>query len=604
MNLLTVEKITKNYTDRNLFENITLGINEGDKIGVIGINGTGKSTLLKIISGIEYPDTGNVVKGNNIKVKYLPQNPEFKEDLSILENVLDGNQTASDAWSLEGEAKAMLNRFGILDVDAVVTNLSGGQKKRVALVKVLLDTTDILVLDEPTNHLDNEMSEWLEIYLNKYKAAIVMVTHDRYFLDKVTNKIVEIDKGNLYSYDANYSEFVELKIQREEMEVASERKNKSLYRMELEWMMRGPRARSTKQKAHIDRFEQLRDRKKVEEDQVVELNSLSQRLGKKTIEINNVSKSYDTKLLFKDFTYILLKQDRIGIVGANGCGKSTLIKVITNIIEPDTGSVEVGQTVKIGYFSQENEYMDQSLKVIDYIKNVAEYITTSEGSTSASQMLERFLFNSTMQYSVISKLSGGEKRRLYLLRVLMDAPNILILDEPTNDLDIQTLNILEDYLDNFDGIVLTVSHDRYFLDRVVDRIFAFEENGLIRQYEGGFSDYKDAIKDKVIANLETNNTQNSPGSSKASTIKQKDSKLKFSYNEQKEFDEIDHLIESLEDQIEKTDTKIAEASTDFIKLDELMKKKEGLEKELEQKMERWIYLNELAQEIEAEKEIK
>lgn len=598
MNLLTVEKVTKSYTDKILFDQVTLGINESDKIGVIGINGTGKSTLLKLIAGIEEPDSGKVIKGNNVKIEYLSQNPVFKKELTILENVLDKREVKEEDWNIEGQAKAMLNKLGIDNYDGDITKLSGGQKKRVALVKALMNPADILILDEPTNHLDNDMAEWLENYLNKFKGVLVMVTHDRYFLDKVTNKIVEIDKGNLYSYDANYSKFLQLKSEREEMELATERKNKSLYRVELEWMMRGARARSTKQKAHIQRFEQLRDRKKIEETSNVELNSLSSRLGKKTLEIHNVSKSYADKVLFKDFTYILLKQDRIGIIGPNGCGKSTLLKVMTGIIQPDYGNIEIGQTVKIGYFSQENEYMDESLRVIDYIRSVAEYIETSEGKASASQMLERFLFDSTLQYSVIAKLSGGEKRRLYLLRVLMDAPNILILDEPTNDLDIQTLKILEDYLDSYDGIVVTVSHDRYFLDRVVDRIFSFEGNGVIKQYEGGFTDYS-ITKENLEAQEDPSKNKEKP--QKSAYVKVKETKLKFTYNEQREFEEIDQVIAKLEEDIEEIDKQIGLSATNYTKLNELMAKKQELEKELELKMDRWVYLNDLAEQIEAAK---
>ncbi len=598
MNLLTAEKVTKSYTDKILFDQITLGINEGDKIGVIGINGTGKSTLLKIIAGIEYPDDGAVTKGNKVRVEYLAQNPVFDEKLSILDNVIVGKKAEQDHWNIEGEAKAMLLKLGITDLDANIMNLSGGQRKRIALVRTLLTPADILVLDEPTNHLDNTMAEWLEDYLNKWQGAFLMVTHDRYFLDKVTNRIVEIDKGSLYSYNANYMKYLELKAEREEMELATERKNKSLYRQDLEWMMRGARARSTKQKAHIQRFEELRDRKRPEEDANVELNSLSSRLGKKTIEINDISKSYGDKMLIKNFTYILLKQDRIGIIGDNGCGKSTLLKIINGVEHPDSGDVVVGETVKIGYFSQENEYMDESQKVIDYIRSVAEYIETTDGTATASQMLERFLFTGAMQYSLISKLSGGEKRRLYLLKILMEAPNILILDEPTNDLDIQTLTILEDYLANFNGIVVTVSHDRYFLDKMASRIFAFEGNGEIRQYEGGFTDYKmvkEAMAEDVVLEIKKE------AASKPAYVKQRENKVKFTYNEQKEYDEIDQVIAALEEKIEHLDVEIGKESSNYSKLNQLMNEKQEAEAQLEQKMDRWVYLNDLAEQIEQEK---
>lgn len=599
MNLLNVEKMSKSFTDKVLFDNVTLGINEGDKIGVIGINGTGKSTLLKIIAGLEEPDEGCVVKGKNIRVEYLAQTPVFREDLTILENVLIGKKAEEEYRNLEGEAKNMLLKLGITDVNGRVDLLSGGQKKRVALVRTLLTPAEILVLDEPTNHLDNDMAEWLEDYLNKYQGVFIMVTHDRYFLDKVTNKIVEIDKGKIYTYIANYTKFLQRKAEREDMEEATERKKRSLYRMDLEWMMRGAKARSTKQKAHIKRFEELRDRKIIEKDKSIEINALSSRLGKKTIEIEGISKSFGDRVLIKDFTYIMLKNDRLGIVGPNGSGKTTLLKMITGNLEPDEGRVIIGDTVKIGYFSQENEYMDQSLKVIDYIRDVAEYIETSEGKASASQMLERFLFTGAMQHTTISKLSGGEKRRLYLLKVLMEAPNVLILDEPTNDLDIQTLTILEDYLDTYEGIVLTVSHDRYFLDRIVSRIFAFEGGGLIRQYEGGFTDYKEAVAKKGLdSKNEEVKKKEKDKENVGAKPKPREVKLKFSYHEQKEFNEIDNIIAGLEEKIAKLDAKIVESASNYSKLNELMAEKEVLEKQLEEKMERWVYLNDLAEQIE------
>lgn len=605
MNLLTIENMSKSFTERLLFDNVSLGINEGDKVGVIGINGTGKSTLLKIIAGLEEPDLGTVTKGKKVRIGYLPQTPTFDDDLSILQNVVLNQKAEEEYRNLEGEARAMLTKLGIQDADMSPKHLSGGQKKRIALVRTLLMPAEILVLDEPTNHLDNEMAEWLEEYLSKYRGAFFMVTHDRYFLDKVTNKIVEIDKGQLYSYVANYSKFVELKAEREDMNLATERKAKSLYRNELEWMKRGARARSTKQKARIQRFEDLQGRKGIDADGKVEINALSSRLGKKTVELNGIGKSYDDSTLIEDFTYILLPQDRIGIIGPNGCGKSTLLNIITGKIQPDYGTVDMGTTIKLGYFSQENEYMDENLRVIDYIRETAEYIQTSEGTVTASQMCEQFLFTGSMQYSIIAKLSGGEKRRLYLLKVLMEAPNVLVLDEPTNDLDIQTLTILEDYLDSFPGIVVTVSHDRYFLDKIATRIFAFEGEGVINQYEGNFSDYKEAkLLQKEEENKDNSGIKDADEDKKSASIatwKQKSTKPKFTYQEQREYETIDDAIEKLEQEISATEEEITLAATDYTKLNELTMHKERLEKSLEEKMERWVYLNDLAEKIEAAK---
>lgn len=607
MNLLTIENMSKSYTDRLLFDKVSFGINEDDKIGVIGINGTGKSTLLKIIAGLEEPDSGTVTKGKKVRIGYLAQTPVFDEKLTILQNVVQNQKAEEEYRNLEGEASSMLMKLGIEDVNAFPVNLSGGQKKRVALVRTLLTPAEILVLDEPTNHLDNEMAQWLEDYLKKYRGAFIMITHDRYFLDKVTNKIMELDKGNIFSYMANYSKFLELKAEREEMDFATERKAKSLYRVELEWMQRGARARSTKQKAHIQRFEELSNRKAIETDGSVEISALSSRLGRKTIELNHISKAFGNKKLISDFTYILLPGDRIGIIGPNGCGKSTLLNIMTGIQKPDSGTVETGTTIKIGYFSQENEYMDESQRVIDYVRDTAEYIQTSEGTATASQMCEKFLFTGAMQYSVIAKLSGGEKRRLYLLKVLMEAPNILILDEPTNDLDIRTLTILEEYLDTFPGIVVTVSHDRYFLDRIATRIFAFEE-GALRQYEGNYSDYKYARSlqdgDDPDVGRTSNLSKEETKADSRTTWKQRDTRPKFTYQEQKEYDTIDEDIAELEAGIGETEAEIAKAATDYTKLNELMEQKTALEKLLEEKMDRWVYLNDLAEQIEAAKNVK
>ena len=591
MNLFTMECVSKSYTDKLLLDKVSFGIQEGDRIGVLGINGTGKSTLLKLIAGLEEPGEGTITMGRNIEIAYLPQTPVFDTNLSILENVIAGKKAKEAYRNIEGEARAMLVKLGIADVEARPDHLSGGQRKRAALVRTLLTPADIIVLDEPTNHLDSQMAEWLEEYLRKYQGAFVMVTHDRYFLDKVTNRILEIDKGKLYSYEANYSRYIELKVQREEMELATERKNKSLYRMELEWMMRGARARSTKQKAHIQRFEALRDREKLAADEQVEISSVYSWLGRTTIELEHLSKSYGDRRLIRDFSYILLPGDRIGIVGRNGCGKSTLLKIMIGVLKPDSGTVVIGQTVKLGYFSQENEAMDESQRVIDYVREVAEYIKTVDGMVTASQMLERFLFSGSIQYSLIKKLSGGEKRRLYLLRVLMEAPNILILDEPTNDLDIATLTILEDYLQSFEGIVVTVSHDRYFLNKLVNRIFAFEGDGEIHQYEGNYSDYIEKA-----GTLEEEKGKEKP---KQEWKQRNTEKLRFSYQEKKEYETIDEEIVRLEEKITKLEQEMEQSATSYGKLSELTKEKEEAEVLLEERMERWVYLNDLAEKIVA-----
>lgn len=597
MNLLTIEHLTKSYTERLLFDDTSFNINEGEKIGLIGINGTGKSTLLKIAAGLEEPDLGSVARARNLDIRYLPQNPEFHAGDSIIRSIVRDNEGHDHPWDLESQAKMMLTKVGIYDFDAKVETLSGGQRKRVALVSTLMSTTDLLILDEPTNHLDSEMAEWLEEFLKKFNGALLMITHDRYFLDSVTNRIVELDQGKIYSYQANYEGFLKLKSERVDMAQASERKRQSILKVELEWMQRGARARSTKQKGHIQRYEALRDQKGPEFDAEVELESVSSRLGRSTIEIRDLCKAYGDKVLLKDFEYIFLKNDRIGIIGPNGSGKSTLMKMIAGWEQQDSGTIEIGQTVKIGYFSQENEAMDDTLKVIDYIRNVAEYVQTKDGSVSASIMLERFLFPSSVQYTAISRLSGGEKRRLYLLRILMDAPNVLLMDEPTNDLDIRTLTILEDYLDSFQGIVVTVSHDRYFLDRMVRRIFAFEGQGQVVQYEGGFTDYQAAYARKQTQEEEKKDKKNSVGEKTPATGKPKEKKLKFSYQEQKDWDSIESDIEVLEDQILDLDGRIELASHDFIKLNELLEQKKQQEAALEEKMDRWVYLNELAERI-------
>lgn len=613
MNLVTIEHLTKSYTERLIFDDTDFSINEGEKIGLIGINGTGKSTLLKIVAGLEEPDKGTVVRGRNLDMRYLPQNPKFTEGDTIIESILRDNEGHPHIWDMESQAKTMLTKVGIYDFDAKVETLSGGQRKRVALVSTLMADTDLLILDEPTNHLDSDMADWLEDHLKKFRGAILMITHDRYFLDSVANRIVELDKGKFYSYQTNYEGYLEMRAERLDMAQASERKRQSILRVELEWMKRGARARSTKQKAHIQRYEALRDQKGPELDQSMELESISSRLGRTTVELDHLCKAYGDKTLIKDFTYIFLKNDRVGIIGPNGSGKSTLMKMIAGWVQPDSGTIEIGQTVKMGYFSQENEAMDESLKVIDYIKNVAEYVQTKDGSVSASMMLERFLFPSSVQYTTIDRLSGGEKRRLYLLRILMDAPNVLLLDEPTNDLDIRTLTILEDYLDSFQGIVITVSHDRYFLDRIVRRIFAFEGNGRITQYEGGFTDYQAAVLRKEVeaeamaagnpkAGIKSDKSKDEKSEEDSKSSKKTwnggPQKLRFTYQEQKDWDVIESQIEKLEEEIADLDVQMEKAASDFVKLKELMDRKAQAESELDAKMERWMYLNDLAEKIE------
>ena len=606
MNLLTIEHLTKSYTERLLFDDTSFSINEGDKIGLIGINGTGKSTLLKIAAGLEEPDLGTVVRGRNLYIRYLPQNPVFEPQLTVLECVIKENEGHEHVWDLEGQAKNMLTRLGVPEYDAVISTLSGGQKKRVALASVLLSAADLLVLDEPTNHLDSSMADWLEDYLKKFRGALLMITHDRYFLDSVSNRIVELDKGKLYSYQAGYGGYLELKEERMAMEQASERKRRSILRTELEWIRRGARARSTKQKGRIQRFEELSARKGPEEDGDVEMNSLTSRFGRTTVEVSHLNKSYGDKVLLRDFTYIFLKNDRIGIIGPNGSGKSTLMKMIAGLVQPDSGETVIGQTVRMGYFSQDNEEMDDSLKVIDYIKNVAEYVKTPDGMVSASQMLEQFLFPSSMQYTLIGKLSGGEKRRLCLLHILMGAPNVLLLDEPTNDLDIRTLTILEDYLDHFQGIVIAVSHDRYFLDRVVRRIFAFEGDGAVKQYEGGYTDYQAALEERGQGQEESTaakagaEDQSQPNRKNWKEGQPRETKLKFTYKEQREWETIEETIAALEEEVAELEGEILQAASDYSRLNRLMQEKEEKEAQLEEKMERWMYLNELAEQIGAQ----
>ena len=610
MSVINVEHISKLYGDKMILEDLSCSVDEGDKIGIIGINGTGKSTLLRIIAGEEEADEGKIIFSNGMTIGWMGQNPEFDEESSILKYVCEGKKIEDD-YGYESDAKAMLTVLELENFDEKIKNLSGGQKKRAALCKVLLQKPDILILDEPTNHLDNKMSDWLENYLKSFRGVLLMVTHDRYFLDKVTNHIWEVEGGKVYYYDENYSGYLERKAEREERELASERKRQSILRSEVKWVMRGARARSTKQKARLERFEQLKAMDSPKTAKQVEMGSVGTRLGKKTIELYDISKAYGDKVLFKHFSYIFKRFERIGFVGHNGCGKSTLMKILADLEQADSGAIEWGETIKIGYFAQECEVMDERERVIDYIKDAAEYVRTSEGLVSASKMLERFLFSSDMQYTPIAKISGGERRRLYLLKVLMQSPNVLILDEPTNDLDIATLRVLEDFLDEFAGIVITVSHDRYFLDRTVDRIAAFE-NGNIVVYEGDYTEYQEKSgrieADSIVSvdsgsglHIKKSNEKKKEGREQWLASKNKEKKLKFSYKEQKEFETIDEDIEKLEEKIAELEEQISKCATDFIKLNELMQEKEKTEAELSDKMERWVYLNDLAEKIEAQK---
>lgn len=612
MNIINIEHISKIFGGKVIFDDVSCGISEGEKIGVIGINGTGKTTLLRILAGLEQPDEGQVITQNGIRIAYLQQNPAFPEEKTVLSYVTDGMWEMD--WTLQSEAKSMLNQLGIVDHEQPLAELSGGQRRKAALVRTLVQDFDVLLLDEPTNHLDNEMLTWLEDYLNRYKGTVIMVTHDRYFLDRVSNRILELDHGKLYSYEANYSKFLELKVQREEMALATERKRQSVLRMELEWAKRGCRARSTKQRARLERLEALKAGKAPVSDTTLEIEATAARMGRKTVELHHISKRYGEKVLIDDFDYIVLKNQRLGIIGPNGCGKSTLIKIIAGLIEPDSGSVEIGETIRLGYFAQEVPDMNTEQRVIDYIKDVAEYLPTKDGKISASQMLERFLFTPEMQYAPVSKLSGGEKKRLYLLKVIFTGANVYLFDELSNDIDIQTLTILEDFLNSFPGIVITVSHDRYFLDNVVDRIFEFDGNGHLQQYEGGYTDYLETKQKREAMQKEASENGNAvsgkSGKEKMSEDSLKSSKdwkqnrktkLKFSYKEQKEFETIDEDIAQLEEKIAALEEEILANATNPGKLNELMSEKEEAEQALEEKMDRWVYLNDLAEKIESQK---
>lgn len=594
MNIINIEHIDKIFGDKVIFHDASLGIQQGDKIGIIGINGTGKSTLLKIIAGEEEPDTGEVIYQNGLKILYLPQNPEFPGEGTLESYALKGDPQTD--WQVQ----SYLNILGLTDLDIPLSALSGGQKRKAAMARTLSQEFDVLLLDEPTNHLDFEMTAWLEDYLRNMNKTLLMVTHDRYFLDRTVNKILEVSHGSLYEYQSDYSGFLELKAQREEMELASERKRQSILRIETEWAKRGCRARSTKQRARLQRLEELKKGRGPVKEQNVELENQAVRMGKKTLELSHISKSYGKKKLIEDFSYIFLKNQRVGFIGPNGCGKSTLMKIIAGLLGADSGTVEKGETVKIGYFAQEEQEMDPSQRVIDYVKDIGEYFKTGEGRISASQMLERFLFTPDMQYAPIGKLSGGEKRRLYLLGVLAGEINVLIMDEAGNNLDIPTMTILEDYLLSFQGIVITVSHDRYFLDNVADRIFEFDGQGHLTQYEGGYTDYLEAKKSRDYGKKEPEQTQPKKESSR-DWKGQRPVKLKFSFKEQREYETIDQDIAALEDKIEKLDAEILANATNSAKLNELMKEKEDTEAALEEKMDRWVYLTEFAEQIEAEK---
>lgn len=634
MNLITLENITKSYSEKVLVNNISLGINDGEKIGLIGVNGTGKSTLLKIISGAEEPDSGTVTKPNKVRIEYLPQNPYYDENATVLEQVFKGTSNemkilrdyqsmldslsenfnenlnndliklqekidALNLWDLESEAKSVLTKLGIVNFNQKIAELSGGQRKRISLASALITPCELLILDEPTNHLDNDTIDWLEEYLNNKNLSLLMITHDRYFLDRVTNRIVELDKGRLFSYDGNYSAFLEKKIERLALESSMEQKRQSLIRTELAWVRRGARARTTKQKARLQRFDDLVNTEVLSGNENLEITTASSRLGKKIIEIHNISKSFGEKKLITDLEYAIARTDRIGIIGKNGIGKSTLINILNGKLNPDSGHIEIGETVKIGCFSQDDAHMNLEMRAIDYVKEVSDYIETSDGQKiTASQLCERFLFDGTMQYTLIKKLSGGERRRLHLLRTLMSAPNVLLLDEPTNDLDIETLNRLEDYLDEFPGVVICVSHDRYFLDRICNKIFAYSGNGEIDIFTGNYSDYlifKESQPDEIEI------VEEKPKNEVKKEKPKNNKKLKFTFNEQREFDTIDDDISSLENKIQFIDGNLDKYSTDFTKLQEMLDEKSKLEKELEFKYERWEYLNNLAEEIDSNK---
>ena len=590
--LLSAEHLSINFGSRQLLDDVNFYLNERDKVGVIGINGTGKSTFLKVLSGVTEPDGGTISRNPNVQISLLSQNPVMDENATVLEQVFLHFPAEFRALN-EYEAKAMLNRLGITDFSQKVGTLSGGQRKRVALAAALIHPADVLILDEPTNHLDSEMVAWLEDWLRRFKGGLVMVTHDRYFLERVVNHITELSRGKLYHYEANYSKYLELREQRQEMAEASERKRQSILRVEREWIMRGCRARTTKSKERIQRYEALLDQDAPETDEAVQMAAASSRLGKKIIELHDVSKSFDGRPIVSHFSYNLLRNDRIGIVGRNGAGKSTLLHLIAGELTPDSGTVDIGATVKIGHFSQEGRELDLSQRVYDFIHDIADEVKTDEGTFSANQMMERFLFPGDLQSVPIGRLSGGERRRLYLLSVLMEAPNVLLLDEPTNDLDVTTLSILEDYLQGFPGPILAVSHDRFFLDKLAESIFEVRGDGEIDRFTGNWSDWQ-------AKRRETEAPAPKAEKPKPAQERPRERKLKFSFKEQREFETIDDDLARLEADIAACQAEQAACGSDYVKLQELQARQAELEAALEEKTERWVYLNELKEQIDAQ----
>ena len=588
--LLSAEHISINFGSRQLLEDVNFYLNEGDKTGIIGINGTGKSTFLKVLAGAIEPDEGRISRNPNVQVSYLPQNPVMDDDATVLEQVFLHFPAEFRALN-EYEAKTMLNKLGLPDFEQKVGTLSGGQRKRVALAAALIHPADILVLDEPTNHLDGSMTSWLEDWLRRFKGGLVMVTHDRYFLERVVNHITELSRGKLYHYEANYSKYLELKEQRAEMAEASERKRRSILRVEREWIMRGCKARTTKSKERIQRYEALLNQDAPETDDTVQMAAASSRLGKKIIELKDVSKSFGGRPVVEHFSYNLLRNDRIGIVGRNGAGKSTLLHLVAGELAPDSGTVDIGSTVKIGHFSQEGRELDLNQRVYDFIHDIADEVRTDEGTFTANQMMDRFMFPSDLQSVPIGRLSGGERRRLYLLSVLMEAPNVLLLDEPTNDLDIMTLSILEDYLQGFPGPILVVSHDRFFLDKLAESVFEVRDGEILR-YTGNWSDWQRKRRgEEAPAKAEK---------TKAAAERPRERKLKFTFKEQMEFDAIDDDIAALESQLAECQVAQGQCGSDYVKLQELQAQQEALEARLEEKTERWVYLNELKEKIDAQ----